>query len=184
MIILQEMLVSLDTFEAFVQHLENAEKIFEYIAGAIAEKSSNPYSSKISQCISGELYIYLKQHDLGHLTGEAGGYQVGDGRYAPDVAFISYEKQAELVKEGYNLHPPDLAVEVVSSDSSLENKLLTVKLSDYLAVGTLVWIVRPDDKYVEVHRAGKPAEIKVEGDTLSGDNVLPGFTLAVKDIFR
>jgi len=38
--------------------------------------------------------------------------------------------------------------------------------------------------YVEVHRAGKPAEIKYEDDVLSGDHVLPNFTLAVKDIFR
>lgn len=182
--VLQNTLVSLDTFEMFIHRPENADKLFEFIAGVIVEVPSNPYSSKISQRISGELYIYLKQHDIGHLTGEAGGYQVGMGRYAPDVAFISYEKQAELAKEGYNPNPPDLVVEVVSSDSSTENKSLTIKLSDYLAVDTLVWIVRPDDKYVEVHRAGKPAEIKVEGDILSGDHVLPDFKLAVTDIFK
>lgn len=182
--VLQNPPVSLDTFETFVQRPENADKLFEYIAGAIVEVPSNPYSSKISQRISGELYIYLKQNDIGHLTGEAGGYQVGTGRYAPDVAFISYEKQTELVKEGYNPNPPDLVVGVVSSNSSAENKSLTIKLSDYLAVDTLVWIVRPDDKYVEVHRAGKPAEIKYENDTLSGDSILPDFKLAVKDIFR
>lgn len=90
-------MVTTEMFEAFIQQPQNADKLFELIGGEIFEVPSNPYVSKIASRISGELYIYLKTHDIGHLTGEAGGYMVGGERYAPDVAFISYEKQAELV---------------------------------------------------------------------------------------
>ncbi|MDQ7033844.1 MAG: Uma2 family endonuclease [Anaerolineae bacterium] len=138
----------------------------------------------MGQRIAGEIYIYLKQHDIGHLTGEAGGYIVSGERYAPDVAFISYEKQADLAKSGYNPNPPDLAVEVVSSDSVAENKKLTIKLSNYLAAGTVVWIVRPEDKYIEIHRPTKPVRTVHENDTLNGGDVLPNLSIKLSDIFK
>lgn len=69
---------------------------------------SNPYSSEIAIQIAFFLKLYLREQGRrGHVTGEAGGYQVMGERYAPDVAFISYERQPELVPTGYNPNPPD-----------------------------------------------------------------------------
>lgn len=59
-----------ETFEAFVEADNNHDKLFELVDGEIVEVPSNPYASKIAGCIFGELYIYLKHHDLGHLTSE------------------------------------------------------------------------------------------------------------------
>lgn len=173
-----------EQFDAFVDLPQNSDKLFEYIGGMVFEVPSNPFASKISQIISGELYIYLKQHNLGHLTGEAGGYIVAGERYAPDVAFISYEKQTELVRQGYNPNPPDLAVEVVSNESAAESEKLTIKLGNYLAVGTIVWIVRPNLKYIEVHHPGRPVQILREDDVLDGGDLLPGFQLKISDILK
>jgi Uma2 family endonuclease len=175
---------SVEDFEEFVELPENAEKLFEFIGGEIFEVPSNPFSSKINQIISGELYIYLKQNDIGHLTGEQGGYIVAGERYAPDVAFISSVKQPELVKQGYHPTPPDLAVEVISSDSTVENEKLTIKLTNYLSVGTLVWIVRPEKKYVEVHQTGLAVKVFGEKDTLDGGDVLPNLQIKVSDILK
>src|SRR5262245_55195062 len=98
----QEHFYTVAEFDEFVQLPENDDKLFEYIGGEIIEVPSNLSSSIISQRISGEIYIYLKQNDIGHLSGEGGGYQVSGERYAPDVAFMSYDTQQEVATTGYN----------------------------------------------------------------------------------
>jgi Uma2 family endonuclease len=62
------------------------------------------------------------------------------------------------------------------------------KALKYLSFGTrLVWVVYPDDQTVDVYRPaeGESATIQVFGveDTLDGGDVLPGFSLSVRDIF-
>ena len=106
---------------------------------------------------------------------------VSGERYAPDVAFISVARQPELAKEGYNPNPPELAVEVVSPNDS--ERKMTRKVVNYLAAGTLVWLVRPEEKQVEVYATGKPVKTLGINDTLDGGTVLPGFTLKVSEIF-
>lgn len=181
---IQERFYTVAEFDEFVQLPENDEKLFEYIGGEIVEVPSNLSSSIISQRISGEIYIYLKQNDIGHLSGESGGYQVSGERYAPDVAFMSYETQQEVATTGYNPNPPDLAVEVVSSDSKAENQRLTIKLGNYLAAGTVVWIVRPEKQAIEVYEPNKPVRTFRKQDTLDGGAVLPGLAIKLSDIFK
>ena len=175
--------ITIDDFEAFIQLPENADKVFEFIGGEIVEVPSNPYVSKLAARIIVLIGIYLMKNDSGHITGEAGGYMVSGERYAPDVAFISYEKQPELAKTGYNPNPPDLAVEIVSSDRSDERDNLRIKISNYLAAGTVVWVIEPERKVVEVYKSGQPVKIFLEKDKVSGDDILPNFTLKVAEIF-
>lgn len=77
-----------------------------------------------------------------------------------------------------------MAVEVISDEANAhEQRELRLKISNYLAVGTTVWVVYPISQLVEVHRLGKPAQVLDARGTLDGDDVLPGFTLAVREIF-
>ena len=77
---------------------------------------------------------------------------------------------------------PDLAVEVKSPDDSLSK--LREKAAYYLANGTLLaWLVYPKKRLVIVLTPDSE-EILTEDDTLDGGDVLPGFTLPVRDIFR
>ncbi|MCU0497550.1 MAG: Uma2 family endonuclease [Anaerolineae bacterium] len=179
----QHQRTTLEEFEAFTQHPDHAERIFEFIAGEIVEVPSNPTASKIASLISGEIYLYLKQHKIGHLTGENGGYQVFGERYAPDVAFISYARQPQLAQSGYNPNPPDLAVEVEFPTSTTSERKLKVKVTNYLAVGTVVWVVYPETQEVEVYHPGAPALVLGINDTLDGGTILSGFQLPVKEIF-
>lgn len=180
---LQVQHMSVEEFDVFAQLPENSDRILEYIGGEIVEVPSNPYASQFSQIISGELYIFLKGKDLGFLTGEAGGYMVSGERYAPDVAFISKAKQTELAKQGYNLIPPDLAVEVDFPSTYESQRQLRTKVVNYLAAGTVVWLVLPERKEIEVYIPGEPRKLLTSEDALDGGDVLPGFTLAVKSIF-
>jgi Uma2 family endonuclease len=172
---------TVEEFDALVQEPDNADRLFEFIGGEVVEVPSNPYVSQIAARISGHIFIYLAENDIGHLTGEAGGYMVSGERYAPDVAFIAREKQPELAQEGYNPAPPDLAVEVLSPTD--DPRLLRIKIVNYLRAGTTVWIVNPAQRQVEVYRPGRAPEVVDKQGALEGDDVLPGFELAVKDIF-
>lgn len=134
--------------------------------------------------IAGELYVFLRGKDLGHLTGEAGGYMIDGERYAPDVAFVAKARQAELDDRGYNQVPPDRAVEVDHPTTPKSPRDLQVKLWHDHQAGTVVWVVYPEDKTVVVHVAGQMPRIFGVNDTLDSATILPGFTRALKDIFR
>lgn len=172
---------TVEDFDRIAALPENADKLLEFIGGEIIEVPSNAYSSEIAAHILIMVGLYVKTNKLGHITGEQGGYMVSGERYAPDVAYLAKSRQAQLAKEGYNPTPPDLAVEVVSpSDSS---KLITVKVGNYLAAGTVVWVVYPEIKEVAVYVPGQPVKIITADGTLDGSPVLPGFTLPMKEIF-
>jgi Uma2 family endonuclease len=171
---------TVEEFDRFVELPENAEKLFEYIGGEIVEVPSNPYVSHIASRINRRLGNFVEDRGLGYITDGQGGYMVSGERYAPDVAFLAKQK-GPLAAKGYNPAPPDLAVEVLSSPN--ERDKIRLKIANYLAAGTLTWVVDPDARIVEVYTPGQRARrIGLDG-TLDGGEVLPGFTLAVKDIF-
>jgi Uma2 family endonuclease len=144
---------------------------------------SRPAASQIAGIVSALFFIFLKGKGLGHLTGEGGGYMVSGERYMPDVAFISKVRQPKLATIGYNPNPPELVVEVDFPSTIESQQILRVKVYNYVIAGTVVWLVLPETKTVEVYASGKAAKVFGIGDTLDGGDVLPGFTLAVKDIF-
>ena len=171
---------TVEEFDRFVELPGNADRLFEYIGGEIIEVPSNPYASEIAGIIFGELYIFLKGKEWGHLTGEAGGYMVSGERYAPDVAFISKQRQPALAERGYNPNPPDLAVEVLSPANDPGD--MRIKIFNYLKAGTVVWIVDPEKKRVEIYAADEAKKIGLDG-VIDGGDVLPGFRLPVKELF-
>jgi Uma2 family endonuclease len=116
------------------------------------------------------------------VTTEAGGYQVGEHRLVPDVAFVAKAKQAELDKRGYNHIAPDLVVEVISPSD--KPKQVADKIAAYLAAGITVWALYPETKTAQVHRPNQAMLTLDEDGSLSAADILPGFQLSLKDIFR
>lgn len=124
--------------------------------------------------------MYLLKQGIGHVTSADGGFIVERDVYAPDVAFISSQRQAQLAQKGFNPITPDLA-----SDSSnvIEQSTLRRKLATYLRARVEVWIVDTDDQTIEIYRVEHAPQVLSIDDTLTSDTVLPNLTLAVKDIF-
>jgi len=173
---------TVEEFDEFVLLPENRDRQFEYIAGEIVEVVSNPKSSKIAARIIMLFGPYMLENDTGHLTGADGGYIVSGERYIPDVGFISYAKQPELMAEdGYNPNPPELAIEVLSPSNTPGE--MRVKIANYINAETILWVVDPEHEQVEVYVPGQKVEVIGIDGILDGGNVLPGFKLAVKDIF-
>ncbi|MCS7158918.1 MAG: Uma2 family endonuclease, partial [Gemmatales bacterium] len=48
----------------------------------------------------------------------------------------------------------------------------------------MVWVVEPQDRTVAVYRRGREPQVLGENETLSGEDVLPGFSVSVADLFR
>ncbi len=78
---------------------------------------------------------------------------------------------------------PDVAIEVVSPNDRYSDIHKKVEL--YLKDGVqLVCVVDPQQQHIAVHRQGsKTHTILSETDTLTTEDVLPGFKLALADIF-
>jgi Uma2 family endonuclease len=175
--------VSARDFDEIVLLPENDEKILELIAGEIYEVPSNPKSSYIAGRIFLRVASFVEQHELGYTTGEAGGYWVNGERYAPDVAYISKERTGDLAERGYNPVPPDLAVEVDFPSDAQSQERLRFKIFNYLAAGTVAWVVFPERQTVEVYMPGQPPQrIGIDG-VIDGGTVLPGFEMKVREVF-
>jgi Uma2 family endonuclease len=102
---------------------------------------------------------------------------------APDVAFLSPRRLREVEGvTGYVPGAPDLAVEVISpTDLYLD---VEDTIAEWLEHGTqVVFVVNPWRKVVAVHRPGQPVVILGIEDTLSAEDVVPGWSLAVRDLF-
>jgi Uma2 family endonuclease len=102
----------------------------------------------------------------------------------PDVAFTRWDHlPGGEPPDVYFVGRPDLAVEVTSPSDRRRD--IDAKLRHYRNAGVpLVWWVFPDDRRVEVYRLGVLVATMGEGDVLDGEDVLPGFTLPVRDIFQ
>ncbi len=102
----------------------------------------------------------------------------------PDVAFMSRERFLAL-DEPERAIPgaPDLAVEVLSPGNREAETI--AKVADYLAAGAaLVWVVDPRLRRVRCYRRLPEPETLSESDSLTADDLLPGFRVAVRDIFE
>ena len=174
--------ITVEEFERLAIQPENADRRLEFVGGESSEVVSNNYSSLVANQISFLILLYFMHKNIeGYVTGADGGYQVGDERYIPDVAFVVKARQPEPSRETYNPLAPDLAVEVISPSDDLN--VLRVKVGNYLAAGTTVWVVRPEAKAVEVYAPGQPVRRVSADGTLDGGDVLPGLSLPVKDLF-
>lgn len=99
----------------------------------------------------------------------------------PDVSFISRERlPPDWLEDGYFTIPPDLAVEVLSTNDPAPG--VRKKVEEYLRGGVkLIWEVDPESRVMLVHRQDGTVQRLRDQDTLSGENVIPGFACKVAD---
>ena len=143
---------------------------------------------QVADAISGEFYLYLKTHRTGvGVTAETGFYTRGDTHTvrAPDYAYISGEKvPAGGLPEGYLDIAPDLVVEVISPHDRAED--VDQKTQEWLAFGArIVWVVYPTTGRIFVYAQGERSPtVYGREDTITGGDVLPGFSVAVGTFFE
>jgi Uma2 family endonuclease len=98
--------------------------------------------------------------------------------------FVSNERmpKGNVLRRRYLRVAPDLAVEILSPKQPAGE--FEDKIQFYLTYGVrLVWVIDPRARTVTVLAPGEAAVVLGAGDTLDGSDVLPGFRVAVDDIF-
>jgi len=131
------------------------------------------------------LRSYAKESGRGRVLGGEVGLWVKrdpDTVRAADLALISHERWAHCNPKGYLDVPPELVVEILSPGDRRGEVM--EKRDEYLAMGVdLVWIVDPERRYVLAYRSPLEVERFEEGDLLTDEEILPGFSLPVSDLF-
>jgi Uma2 family endonuclease len=160
----------------------------ELIDGEIHRMSpAGAYHGNIVLEISGHLHAYLQKNELGALFGAETGFIVRrnlDTVRAPDVMFLSAARIPDGgIPDGYLPVAPDLAVEIISPNDTFPE--VSAKAEEYLAAGVkIVWVVEPRAKRAYIFRPGRDISRAGESDALSGEDVLPGFSLPLGRLFE
>ncbi len=144
-------------------------------------------SGKRNLSISTQLGMWFEANDtLGEAFDSSTGFDLPNGaNRSPDASWVRRERWDALTpeqREGFVPLCPDFVVELRSKTDSLT--VLQAKMLEYMDNGSqLGWLIDPKNKRVEIYRAGQAVEVLENPDTLSGEDVLPGFTLILKRIW-
>ncbi|MBL8162436.1 MAG: Uma2 family endonuclease [Anaerolineae bacterium] len=181
MIIEQPRLVTLDEFEQLLTQPEQQERLLELIHGEIVEKRPTEEHGEIQLIIGGALRTFVITRKLGRVSVETRHRMPGDTQNSrlPDISYIAGNRPR--VTEGSVPQMPDLAVEIKSPDDSLKG--LREKAQYYMANGTrMVWLVDPA-KRLAIMLTPDDEQILLENEALDGGDVLPGFSLPLREVF-
>jgi len=126
---------------------------------------------------------FVRKQGLGRVYASQAGFRPKENLRCPDVSFVRTERlPSGRSPRGFGHFPPDLAVEVFAPDETAHD--YTEKLQEYFAWGVrLVWLVDPNTRTVLVHRSPTDARRLTERDELSGEDVIPGFSCQVAELF-
>ena len=133
-----------------------------------------------------QLSLWNRQTKLGEVFDSSTGYTLPNGaNRSPDVSWIKQERWDSLTpeqKQKFIPLAPDFALELMSPSDYLRD--VRVKMHEYLDNGVrLGWLINPKVKQVEIYRLGQDVELLDSPQSISGENVLPGFTLDLTNIF-
>lgn len=189
----QEKLYSVEDLWELSHLPENADQRFELSEGRLVVMS--PASWKhggLALQLGRVVGDFVDEHHLGMTTAAETGFILyknpdpngKDTVRAPDVGFIAAARIPEgELPDGYVPFAPDLAIEVISPGDGAEE--VQKKVAEYLRYGTrAIWLFYPKTKTIGVYSAPDHFQTLSMGDTLDGGDVLPGFRLAVQDIFK
>ncbi|MBI2298021.1 MAG: Uma2 family endonuclease [Armatimonadetes bacterium] len=157
----------------------------ELIEGQVVEL---PPRSDLNSLCAGLLLRAISAWDLLHQAGflvTTGGYILSrdpDTVRAPDGGYIRRERVSFPRPYPYGDQVPDLVFEVVSpSDRSSR---VYAKVGMWLEAGVhVVWVVWPETQRVWVCRTGSDLSVLSRSDTLTAEEVLPGFALPLEELF-
>lgn len=127
-----------------------------------------------------ELGIWNRQTQSGKVFDSSSGFRLANGAIrAPDVAWVRLDRWEALTpaqQKGFAPLCPDFVLELASETDNIET--LRAKMQEYMENGCqLGWLIDPRTQQVEIYRVEQPVEVLQAPARLSGDPVLPGFTL-------
>ncbi len=161
--------------------------IYELVRGELISMSPSAYLPAV---VAGRTLATLGGFVLSRRLGEVGTAEGGfylfrdpDTVRAPDVWFVRASRvlTGEATRHFFG-GAPDLAIEILSpSDRYVD---VMAKVCEYIAAGSeLVWVIDPFGRTAAVFGANRRAELLDEDGMLNGGDVIPGFSVALRDLF-
>ncbi|MDY6786404.1 MAG: Uma2 family endonuclease [Cyanobacteriota bacterium] len=128
-----------------------------------------------------------EREDLGEAFDSSTGFILPNGAIrSPDASWVSRERWDALTpkqRKGFAPLCPDFVVELRSQSDALGQ--LRSKMQEYINNGArLGWLIDPQNRRVEIYRPGVAVEVLDNPATLSGEEVLPGFVLKLRRVWR
>lgn len=161
---------------------------YEIVNGELIDMgNSGALHGYVCSLLLAALINYIVPKKLGVILDSSTAFKMKNGnKRSPDIAFFTKERLQgmKILPSGYLEGAPDLVVEVLSPGNTVEE--IEEKLSEYFENGSrLVWVVSPTQHYILVYRSAKePDRLLKMQDNLSGEEVIPGFELAIADLFQ
>lgn len=160
---------------------------YELLEGELKKMApaSHQHGSTIMN-VSTPLDQHVRANNLGKVYAAETGFKITtnpDTVRAPDVAFVSRERLEEVGDvQGYWPGAPDLVIEVISpGDIYIE---VEEKVFDWLKAGArMVVVINPRKQIVTIRCSINDIVTLTANDTLDGGDVVPGWSMPVKDIF-
>ncbi len=166
---------------------------YEIVGGELVMSPAGIEHEEIGVRIIAALANFTREHKLGIVCGSSAGYWMKPRNPAlpqkrnflsPDVSFLAKERLQGLKRPPKKFFDgaPDLVVEILSPSDTVE--LLHEKIVEYFENGTrLLWVINPAEQIALVYHSQQPDRLLRSGELLDGEQVVPGFTLAVADLF-
>ncbi|ACK67382.1 protein of unknown function DUF820 [Rippkaea orientalis PCC 8801] len=159
---------------------------YELINGEVVDMgNSGMEHGNISAYLCGLIELYARRQKLGVTCDSSTAFSLKSGnKRSPDVSFVIKERLQGIKRlpKGYFQGAPDLVVEVISPNNTFEE--LHQKIVEYFDNGCrLLWVINPDEKTVLVYHKPEPDKLLKVTDNLDGEDILPGFTLSVSELF-
>ena len=133
-----------------------------------------------------QLQFWNRSWGLGKVFDSSTGFKLSNGATrSPDVSWIEIGRWQSIPKAQQRRFAPidpDFIIELMSpTDDRLE---LQQKMVEYIKCGVkLGWLICPDEKQVEIFRQGEKKKILDNPSSLLGEDILPGLTVDLADIF-
>ena len=133
-----------------------------------------------------QLRAWSRQNQLGKSFDSSTGFKLPNGaERSPDASWVKMERWNALTpaeKERFAPLCPDFVVELMSPSDSAEK--IRTKMREYMDNGArLGWLINRQQQQVEIYRPNREVEILQSPQTLSGEDILPGFVLDLAQIW-
>jgi len=170
--------------EKRLMQLPDDGQVYELVNGELEMSQAGFEHGDIAARLVIDLGSYVRTHRLGSVVGASTGFwmKAGNAR-SPDVSFVSKDRlRGRRPSKKFFQGAPDLAVEIVSPNDVWQK--LNRKIAELFANGTrLAWVINPGDQTVLVYHSAQPDRILKAGDLLDGEDVVPGFSMPVAELF-
>jgi Uma2 family endonuclease len=155
---------------------------YELVDGDLVMSPAGLRHGRICARLLRVLGNFVHDGGLGDVFDSSTGFRLPGGNVRiPDVSFVSAARRVDPVPHDFGDLPPDLAVEVLSPPD--RPRFVLDKVGEYLQAGVpLVWVIDPEAGRAAVHRSlTDVSHMDVDG-TLDGGDVLPGFSVSLRDL--